>query len=124
MNAKFERWRRISLISYFALLITVVVWYIVISPPQYILSTILTVTYVAILLAPVVYLIRKTPHVYAWSSFIMLIYISHAIIETWANDVHRYYAIAELISSSVYFVSATICAGYVKQAAKKSESNE
>jgi len=124
MNKKFDRWHRYCLISYFTLLITIVVWYFVISPPQYILSTILTVTYVAILAAPMIYLIRKTPHVYAWSSFIMLIYISHAIIETWANDVHRYYAIAELVSSSVYFISATICAGYVKQAARKSESNE
>ncbi|VAW91360.1 hypothetical protein MNBD_GAMMA21-363, partial [hydrothermal vent metagenome] len=48
----------------------------------------------------------------------MLIYISHAIIETWANDYHRLYAVVELISSSVYFISATICAGYMKKMAQ------
>ena len=123
MNEKFNRWRRISLISYFILLITVVVWYFVISPPQYILSTIFSVMYVGILLAPLVFLIKKNQKVYAWSSYIMLIYFSHAIIETWANDVHRYYAIIELVSSSVYFISATICAGYVKKMTLKTDTD-
>ncbi len=115
MNDKFNRWHRICLISYFSLLMTVTVWYFIISPPQYILSTIFSLMYVAILLAPMFFLIKKRPHVYAWSSYIMLIYFSHAIIETWANDLHRYFAIAELVSSSVYFISATICAGYIKK---------
>jgi len=123
MNDKFKRWQRICFLSYFVLLITIVVWYFIISPPQYILSIILSVTYVAILLAPMIFLIKKNPRVYAWSSYIMLIYFSHAIIETWANDLHRYYAITELVSSSVYFISATICAGYVKKMAQETHPN-
>jgi len=123
MNEKFERWHRISLISYFTLLITVAIWYFIISPPQYVLSIILSVSYVGILAAPLVFLLKKNHKVYGWSSFIMLLYISHAIIETWANDVHRYLAIIELVSSSVYFISATICAGFVKKIARNNAPN-
>ncbi len=122
MNEKFKRWHRICLVSYFVLLMTVAIWYLVQSPPKYIYSTILSLTYIGILIAPMFFLLKKIPHVYAWSSYIMLIYFSHAIIETWSNDdIERIYAIIELISSSVYFIGATICAGYVKKMTPKTD---
>ncbi len=55
----------------------------------------------------------------------MLLYLSHAIIETWANDdIERLLAIVELIASSVYFISATICAGYVKKMNQEAEAKK
>jgi len=119
MNDKLNRWHRFCLISYFVLLITVAFWYFVIEPPQHIYSSILSVMYVLTLLVPMFFLIKRNPRVYAWSSYIMLIYFMHATIEVWANDSNRLFAIIELISSSIYFVSATICAGYVKKMAKE-----
>jgi len=115
MKPKFRIWHNISLASYFSLLFTIIIWYFVVSPPQIILSAIFSGLYVLILLTPIVMLLKKDPRVYAWSNFIMLIYFSHAIIETWANDERRLFAIAELVFSSLYFVSATICARYAKQ---------
>ena len=124
MNEKLERWRRYCLISYFVLLITVGVWYFMIAPPKYIYSTILSVAYFSLLLTPLFFLLKKKLHVYAWSSFMMLLYISHAIVEIWANDdIERIFAIVELLSSSVYFISATICVGYVKKMAQEIQSN-
>ena len=73
------------------------------------MSAIFTVLFIGLLLLPAKDLIKKNSRVYMWSSYLILIYFSHAIIESWANDAERIYAIAELILSCIYFVAATIC---------------
>jgi len=119
MNEKFQTWHNRSLFSYVGLIITVVVWYFFISPPQHTYSLILTVTYVLVLLSPAVGLIKKSLGVYMWSSYIMLIYFGHATIELWASADEKIYALLELVLSSIYFVSATMCYRYAKQLDKK-----
>lgn len=119
MNEKFQTWHNITLLSYVGLIITIVVWYFFVAPPQHTYSLILTVTYVLVLLSPAVSLLKKSLGVYMWSSYIMLIYFGHATIELWANEDEKVYAFLELVLSSVYFVSATMCYRYAKQLNKK-----
>ncbi len=95
--------------SYFGLLGLLIVWYGIVSPPQYILSGIFTVLFIGLLLLPARDLLRKNPRVYMWSSYFILVYFSHAIIESWANDAERVYALVELLLSGIYFVGATVC---------------
>jgi uncharacterized membrane protein len=95
--------------SYISLFSLLIIWYGIVSPPQYILSGIFTVLFIGLLLLPARDLFRKNPRVYMWSSYLILIYFSHAIIESWANDTERFYALAELLLSGVYFVGATLC---------------
>lgn len=100
---------KLTITSYIALLGLLIFWYGIINPPQYILSFILTVVFIGVLLLPARGLYRKDTQVYLWSSYLILIYFSHGIIETWANEVERFYAIGELVLSCIYFASATLC---------------
>ena len=111
---KYLFWHRVSLISYLGLLFLIGFWYLYISPPEHTIFWILLVAYILILLIPAPGLFKKQPRVYMWSSYLMLIYFSHAVIESWANDAERVYALIELILSSMYFVAATMCVRYVK----------
>jgi len=120
MTEKFRRWHNITLISHIGLLITIIIWYFFISPPQYTLSMILSLVYVLILLIPAPGLFKKTSGVYMWSSFLILIYFAHGIIETWANPDERFLAIIEIVLSSIFFVSATMCFRYARQLEKRS----
>lgn len=107
--------RRLVLLSYIGMLGTIVLWYFVFSPPNYAFSTILSLLYCGILLLPAYGLIKNRPRVYLWSSYLVLLYFMHAIVETYANHAHRGLAIAELVFSLVYFVSASLCARYQQQ---------
>ena len=122
MNEKFRTWHNITLFSYIGLIITIITWYFIVSPPQYTLSVILSVSYVVILLLPAYGLIKKTTGAYMWSSYLMLIYFSHGIIETWANADERGLALLELILSSLYFVAATMSFRYSRQLNKQKPS--
>lgn len=115
MNSKLRSWYKITIFSYLGLITTVVVWYFIISPPKHTLSVILSSIYLIVLLLPAPGLIRKSNRVYMWSSYIMLIYFAHGIIESWANAEERWYALLELVLSSLYFVGATMCYRYSRQ---------
>ena len=113
MNAQAAR--TLTLASYAALVITVVLWYFIIDPPRFVFSTILSLLYLGILLLPAYALLKRKPRTYLWSSYLILIFFMHAIVETYANSAHRGYAIAELVLSVLYFFSATLCMRYERQ---------
>lgn len=100
---------KLTIASYVGLLGLLVLWYGAIDPPVHTLSLIVTVIFIALLLLPAKGLLGNNPKVYMWSSYLILIYFSHAIIESWANNEFRLYAIAELLLSCGYFVFATMC---------------
>lgn len=114
MSLKLSSWQHINTFSYVGLIITVAVWYFLVSPPKHTYSIILSVTYLLALLTPAYGLIKKSYRVYVWSSYIILIYFMHAIIETWSNADEKMLAIAELILSIAFFMSATVCAKHAK----------
>lgn len=120
MTEKFRRWHNITLISHIGLLITIIIWYFFISPPQHTLSVIFSICYVLILLLPVPGLFKKTSSVYMWSSYLMLIYFAHGIIEAWANTIveEKVLAFIEMGLSSIFFVAATMCFRYARQLEK------
>jgi len=113
MNAHLSR--KLTLASYAGLVITVVIWYFIADPPRFVFSTILSLLYLGILLLPAYGLIRKKPGTYMWSSYLILLVFMHAIVETYANSEHRGYAITELVLSTVYFISASLCVRYERQ---------
>jgi uncharacterized membrane protein len=122
MNDKLQNWYKVTILSYVSLILTLIVWYFIISPPQFTLSFIFTLAYIAILLLPAPKLIKKSTGVYMWSSYLILIYFAHAIIETWANADERILALLELVFSSVYFIAATLCYRYARQKDKQQTS--
>lgn len=113
MNAQLAR--RLTLTSYVGLIIIIVLWYFISDPPRFVFSTILSLLYLGILLLPSYALLKKKPRTYLWSSYLILIFFMHGIVETYANSSHRGYAIAELVLSLVFFISATLCVRYERQ---------
>jgi len=107
--------RRMVLACYFGLILTIVLWYFVFSPPRFVFSTVLSVLYLAILLLPLPALLRKKPGTCLWSSYLILLYFMHAIVETYANADYRGFAISELVLSAGFFFSTSVCVRHERQ---------
>ncbi len=115
MSDALSRWHKITLMSYVGLFAVIVYWYFVAAPIQTRLGYLFIIVYLTILLIPARSLFSRQPRVYMWSSYLILLYFSHATIEVYANQAQRYYALAELLLSISYFISATVCTRLVRQ---------
>jgi uncharacterized membrane protein len=95
----------ITLSGYFALLLLLVVWHGFVFPadkqPWLILGLI-----IAPLLFPLRGLLKEIPYTYAWTSFVILLYFMHGVVEAWANDNERVYAIIEIFFSVQVYIGA------------------
>ena len=95
----------ITLSGYFALLLLLIVWHGFIYPaekqPWLILAFI-----IAPLLFPLKGLLDEKPYTYAWTSFVILLYFMHGIVESWANDEQRVYAVIEVYLSVQIYIGA------------------
>lgn len=95
----------LTLSGYFALIILLVVWHGFIFPaakqPWLILGFIITP-----LLFPLRGLLKEKPYTYAWTSFVILIYFIHGVVEAWANDNERIYALIEIYLSVQVYIGA------------------
>lgn len=107
--------RVLTLTSYVALIINLILWYFISDPPRFVFSTILSLSYLLLVLLPAYGLLRNKPSTYMWSSYLILLVFMHAIVETYANQAFRLYAIVELLLSLVFFVSTTLCARYARK---------
>ncbi len=112
MIEKFRFWRRLALISYVLLIVTITAWYFVISPPANLSFALVSGLYLLVLLLPLKQLIQNNNRVYMWSGYLILIYFAHAVVESWANDEHRILAVFELVLSVIYFIAVTYCYRY------------
>lgn len=118
MSNKLRSWYNTTMISYLGLITTIIVWYFFVSPPQHKLELILSSLYLLVLFLPAPGLLKKSNRVFMWSSYLILIYFIHAVVETWANDEERIYALFELVLSCIFFVAATMCFRYSRQPEK------
>lgn len=107
--------RKLVLLCYFGMIITIALWYLVFDPPHHIASAVLSLLYLGILLLPLNGLLRNKPGSCQWSSYLVLLYFMHAIVETYANAAFRGFAISELVFSLGYFFSATLCVRHERQ---------
>lgn len=119
MIARLTVWRRLTLTSYFLLILHITFWFFVADPPANKSSAFLSVLYVLILLWPWQQLVTNNPRVYMWSSYLVLLYFTHAVVETYANNEARVYAFIELALTIIYFVSSTFCYRYSRQLSKQ-----
>ena len=120
MIEPYRLWHNITLFSHIGLLVTIIIWYLFLSPPQYVLSVIFTVGYILILLIPAPGLLKRTPTVYMWSGYLILIYFIHGIIEAWANvnTYEKLLASIEIVFSVVFFISALKCFRLTRHSSK------
>lgn len=106
----FSRW--LTLVSYFALLILLMLWQTVLAPPQALPISIVLVLLVGPLLFPLRGLLYGRPYTHAWTSFLVLIYFIHGIVEAWSNPGVRLYAGLEILFSVLLYTGALLYARY------------
>lgn len=119
MNNRFRTWRSITLASYFLLLLHIILWFFVFDPPVNKSFAILSIIYLLVLLLPLRQLFANNSRVYLWSSYLILLYFIHAVVESYANEVARVYALIELVLTITYFIASTFCYRYSRQQAKQ-----
>lgn len=108
----------LTLTGYFALLLLLIAWHGFIFPannqPWVKLGFI-----IAPLLFPLNGLLKEKPYTYAWTSFVILLYFMHGIVEAWANDKERIYALIEIYLSVQIYIGAIYYARLQGRALKK-----
>lgn len=113
----------LTLSGYFALLLLLVIWHGFLFPankqPWLILGFI-----VAPLLFPLKGLLNEKPYTYAWTSFVILLYFIHGIVEAWANDNERVYAVIEIYLSVQVYIGAIYYARLQGRALKEEAKNQ
>ena len=103
MSPKFSLYLTLS--GYFLLIVLLVIWHGFIYPasnqPWLVLAFI-----IAPLLFPMKGLLKEKPYTYAWTSFLIMLYFMHGVVEVWANEEQRIFAVLEVILSTQVYIGA------------------
>ncbi len=98
-------YRRLTLFSYFALVIVLLTWYGIYSPAPLMLLLLLLP-----LLFPLKGILTGNPYTHAWSSFLILLYFIHGVVEAYANPPARSLALLEVLFSVTFYTGAVLYA--------------
>jgi len=97
--------RHLTLLSYTALVVMLVIWYGLVFPAPFVLI---------LLLLPLVFplsgILKGRPYTYAWSSFLILLYFIHGVVEAYANPAARTLALLEVLISVAFYTGAVLFA--------------
>lgn len=104
----FSRW--LTLLSYFALLILLMLWLTVLAPPQRVPVSLALLLLVGPLLFPLRGLLDGRPYTHAWTSFLVLIYFIHGVVEAYSNPDERLYAGLEVLFSVLLYTGCLLYA--------------
>ncbi len=108
----------LTLSGYFALLLLLLIWHGFVFPAEK--KPWLILLFIVIpLLFPLRGLLQEKPYTYAWTSFVILIYFIHGVVEAWANDAERLFAIAEIFLSVQVYIGAIFYARLQGRALKQ-----
>lgn len=115
MNVSY--WRGLALVGYFGLMLTLIGWILLPEHSDNYPVSALLLFGVMPLLFPLRGLLHGNPYTHAWASYLVLVYFAHGIAEWYASSGNTWFAILEVIFSSVFFVSAMV---FIKTNAKTS----
>jgi len=107
--------KKITLISYFSLLLFMPLWLIIINPSEGLSPMLSLVMFTVPLLFPLKGLIQGNPYTYAWSSFIVMIYFLHSLTTLWVEPDDLLWASIELILATTMFIAGSYYAKYKGQ---------
>ena len=126
MNPRFMTPRNaliITLSGYSLLLILLIVWHGIMFPsakqPYLVLFFIILP-----LIFPLRGLLKAKPYTYAWTSFVILLYFIHGVVEAWANEAQRLFAIAEIFLSVQVYLGSIYFARLQGRALKETDQTQ
>jgi uncharacterized membrane protein len=97
--------RRLTLLSYIALVGLILIWYGWIVP-----SPVALILLLLPLLFPLRGILKGNPYTHAWSSFLILLYFIHGVVEAYANPPVRMWALLEVLFSVTFYTGAVLYA--------------
>lgn len=107
--------RSLALISYFALLLSLIAWITLPNYSQSYPTYALLIIALFPLLPPLRGLLHGRPYTHAWYCFILLFYFSHGIGELYSQEKFDFYPVLEILFSTISFISSIT---YIKLEAK------
>lgn len=103
--------KKITLASYFALLLFMPLWLLVLNPSS--MSPLLSLALFTVpLLFPLKGLLQGNPYTYAWTNFIVMIYFLHSLTTLWVIPEDRVWASLELLFTTLLFFAGSYYAKY------------
>jgi uncharacterized membrane protein len=103
--------RKLTLTSYFLLIVWLVVWHFFLTIDKN-TSTIFTLLFwIMPILLPAKGLIQGKPYTHAWANFIIMYYLLHGLTAVYAVEGERLYALVEIILCTLLF---TGCSYYAR----------
>jgi uncharacterized membrane protein len=109
-NAHF--YRQLTLFSYPALLLWVLLWHAWLAPSETLPMWLKLTMFVVPLLLPLKGILQGNPYTHAWANFILIIYFLHSLTTMYAVREAFWYALVELLLTTLAFIGATFYARY------------
>lgn len=104
--------KKLTLVSYFSLLIFMPLWLIVLNPTEGFSPCLSLSMFTLPLLFPLKGLWQGNPYTYAWSNFVLMIYFLHSLTTLWVSPSDTLWASIELLLCSSMFISGSYYAKY------------
>ena len=102
------RFRQLSLLSFFGLMITLACWITLAEHSD----NFPTASFLALALLPLLLplrgLLHGKPYTYAWNSFMLLFYFSHAVGELYSSQHFDFYPTLAVLFSTLCFISSIL----------------
>ncbi|MEP0357140.1 MAG: DUF2069 domain-containing protein [Paraglaciecola sp.] len=103
--------RKLTLFSYFPLVIWLPVWHFYLTPDKTTSTTFTILFWIVPILLPAIGLIKAKPYTHAWTNFIVMYYLLHGLTAIYAVDGERLYAFIEILLCCLLF---TGCSAYAR----------
>jgi uncharacterized membrane protein len=97
---------RLTLLSYFGLLIVLSLWFLWLAPSPNIPKSIMLFFGVGPLLLPLRGLLHGKAYTFAWSSLLIMIYFIHGVVEAYADPEVRLLACIEILLVCLFYIGA------------------
>lgn len=104
--------KKITLVSYFSLLVFMPIWLILINPTEGFSPLLTLVMFTLPLLFPLKGLLQGNPYTYAWSNFVLMIYFLHSLTTLWVSAEDTLWASIELLLCTSMFIAGSYYAKY------------
>lgn len=109
-SARFYRY--LTLITYPALLVWVILWHSWLAPSATLPIWLKLTMWVIPLLFPLKGILQGNPYTHAWANFVLMLYFLHSLTTLYTHPGERWFAGIELFLTTLAFIGATYYARY------------
>lgn len=103
-------YRKLTLVSYFSLVIWLVLWHFFLTPDKATSHVFSILFWIVPILLPAHGLIAGKPYTHAWTNFVVMYYLLHGLTSVYAVEGERLYALIEILLCVGLFIGCSLYA--------------